>query len=83
MSDLSDREVALLDVAGQWFRSPSVQATLIQERLGVSMTRFYQELYALIETERAEAYAPVTVHRLRRERDRRREARSTRHLRVV
>ena len=53
------------------------------ERLGISATRFYQALNALISTERAPAYAPVTVHRLLSDRYRPRPPRSPRQLRAV
>ena len=82
-SGLSDREKVILDIASQWFRHAGAREQLIGDRLGISATRFYQELNALIDTERALAYAPVTVHRLLEDRDRRRAARSARQLRAV
>lgn len=56
---------------------------MIRDQLGCSATRYHQELNALIETEKALAYAPATVHRLLEQRDRRRAARSARHLHVA
>lgn len=83
MSDLTDREETILDIAGQWFRYPGAREQLIRDRLDISATRYHQQLNALLDTERALAYAPVTVHRLLEGRERRRQVRSARHLRGI
>ncbi|MET7363187.1 DUF3263 domain-containing protein [Streptomyces sp. NPDC005562] len=41
----------------------------IRERLGMSPTQYAQILNALLESEKALEYAPVTINRLRRVRD--------------
>ena len=50
------------------------------ERFGLSSPRYYQQLNALIDRPEALAYAPMLVKRLRRQRQRRQEQRSARHL---
>lgn len=52
----------------------------IRDEFGYSATRYHQRLNALIDEPRALAYAPVTVNRLRRVREMRRQARSARQL---
>jgi hypothetical protein len=47
----------------------------VRERLGISPTRYYQLLNALLDDPRALAHDPVTVNRLRRRREARREGR--------
>lgn len=54
---------------------PSPKATGIRERLGLSPTRYYRMLGALIDDPDAAAYDPLVVHRLRRSRQQRRRAR--------
>ncbi|MFF8918495.1 DUF3263 domain-containing protein [Streptomyces sp. NPDC015032] len=69
---LSDRDRAVLAVERQSWAGPGAKDRAIRERLGISPTRYYQLLNALLDDRRALAADPVTVNRLRRVRDARR-----------
>ncbi|RKN41762.1 DUF3263 domain-containing protein [Streptomyces hoynatensis] len=72
---LSERELAVLAVERRsWPRAGAKERT-IRERLGISPTRYYQLLNALLDDPRALAHDPVTVNRLRRLREERRHRR--------
>lgn len=76
MPDLTDRDVEILDFErGQHWKYAGAKEQAIRERFGVSATRYYQWLNALIERPEALAAAPTTVKRLRRLRDQRRRTR--------
>lgn len=62
---LSPQEKAILDLETQSWRYAGAKEAAIRT-LGYTPTRYYQRLNHLIDTEPALAYAPVTVHRLRR-----------------
>ncbi|MDX3075975.1 DUF3263 domain-containing protein [Streptomyces sp. MI02-7b] len=66
---LTDQDRAVLDIAGRTWAGPGAKERAIRERLGISPTRFYQLLNALLDDPEALAHAPVTVNRLRRTRD--------------
>ncbi|GAA2622774.1 DUF3263 domain-containing protein [Streptomyces axinellae] len=72
---LTDEDRAVLDFAARGWSSPGAKERAIRERLGMSPVWYYQLLNALLDEEAAVAYAPVTVNRLRRARERGREAR--------
>lgn len=72
---LDDAERTILDLEQQHWRYAGSKEVAIRERLGVSPTRYAMRLNRLLDDERALAYAPVMVNRLRRERDRRRVSR--------
>lgn len=74
--ELSSHDQAILDLAGRWYRYAGTREVAIRDEVGMSRTRFHQQLNALLDDERAVAYAPMTVNRLRRERDRRRAGRT-------
>jgi hypothetical protein len=63
---LSERDRRVLDFEGSWWLYPQPKDRAIPEYLGMSATRYYQALRRLIDDIAAEAYAPLTVHRLRR-----------------
>ncbi|MFJ7628350.1 DUF3263 domain-containing protein [Streptomyces sp. NPDC097595] len=69
---LSDRDRAVLAVERQSWAGAGVKERAIRERLGLSPTRYYQLLNALLDDRRALEEDPVTVNRLRRVRDARR-----------
>lgn len=84
MNELTDEEKALLDFEGQgWWKYPGAKETAVREQLGLSATRYYQRLNALIDRPEALAYAPLLVRRLRRLRDQRQRQRSARRLGFV
>ncbi|ARF56902.1 DUF3263 domain-containing protein [Streptomyces gilvosporeus] len=72
---LSDRDEAVLAVERRSWPGPGAKERVIRERLGISPTRYYQLLNALLDDPRALAHDPVTVNRLRRIRDARRARR--------
>ncbi|MFI1257063.1 DUF3263 domain-containing protein [Streptomyces netropsis] len=72
---LSDCDRALLALERRTWPGPGVKEREIRERLGITPTRYYQLLNALLDDPRALAHDPVTVNRLRRVRDARRERR--------
>ncbi|MEU2247482.1 DUF3263 domain-containing protein [Streptomyces sp. NPDC019224] len=69
---LSDRDRAVLAVERQSWAGPGAKERAIRERLGLSPTRYYQLLNALLDDRRALEEDPVTVNRLRRVREARR-----------
>ncbi|MGW1374115.1 DUF3263 domain-containing protein [Streptomyces sp. NPDC002446] len=72
---LSARDEAVLAVERRSWPGPGPKERAIRERLGISPTRYYQLLNALLDDPRALAHDPVTVNRLRRIRDARRARR--------
>lgn len=72
---LSDRDRSVLAVERRGWPGPGAKERAIRERLGISPTRYYQLLNALLDDPRALAHDPVTINRLRRIRDERRERR--------
>ncbi|MDX3227266.1 DUF3263 domain-containing protein [Streptomyces sp. ME19-01-6] len=72
---LSERDRAVLAVERRGWPGPGAKERAIREQLGISPTRYYQLLNALLDDPRALAHDPVTVNRLRRLREARRERR--------
>jgi hypothetical protein len=72
---LSDRERAILDFERGWWTRPGPKEAAIRAELGVSATRYYEILRSLVDRPEAFEYDPLTVSRVRRERDRRRRER--------
>lgn len=72
---LDDHQRAVLDFAARTYRYPGARETDIRDTFGISQVRYEQILNALIDTDAALAYAPVTVKRLRRLREARARAR--------
>ena len=72
---LTDRDRAILDFERGWWLLPASKATAIRAHLAVSPTRYYQLLNVLVDDPDAAAYDPLVVRRLRRARQRRRQAR--------
>lgn len=77
---LTETERAVLDLEQNWWKYAGVKETTIREMFDWSSTRYYQALNGLLERPEAMAYAPLTVKRLRRIRDSRRDQRSARRL---
>lgn len=77
-SGLTRRDEEMLAFERQWWRYAGAKEQAIRDRFGLSATRYYQVLNALLERPEAMAFDPVTVKRLRRlrsSRQRRRPAR--------
>ena len=79
---LAESQTALLDFEKHWWSLPGSKEAEIREQFGISTTRYYQLLNALIDTEAALAYDPLLVKRLRRLRTARQRERTARRLGV-
>jgi len=80
---LTESQADLLDFEKLWWSLPGSKEAEIRERFGISTTRYYQLLNALIDTEAALAYDPLLVKRLRRLRSARQRERTARRLGVT
>jgi hypothetical protein len=72
---LGRRERDILALERRGFSGPGAKERAIREELGLAPVRYFQLLNALLDDELALAHDPVTVNRLRRVRDARREER--------
>ncbi|WP_263421231.1 DUF3263 domain-containing protein [Streptomyces huiliensis] len=72
---LSERDLAVLALERRSWSGPGAKERAVRERLGITPTRYYQLLNALLDDPRALAHDPVTVNRLRRLREARRARR--------
>ena len=77
---LSQRERDILTFERQWWRYAGAKEQAIRELFGMSSTRYYQVLNALIDRPDALAHDPMLVKRLRRLRSTRQRQRSARRL---
>jgi uncharacterized protein DUF3263 len=76
--ELTDREREILAFERQWWRFAGAKEQAIRELFGLSATRYYQALNALIDRPAALAADPMLVKRLRRLRTSRQRARAAR-----
>ncbi|MFI5756616.1 DUF3263 domain-containing protein [Streptomyces sp. NPDC051569] len=65
-AELSERDRAVLAMEARGWPGPGAKERAIREGLGLSPTRYYQLLNALLDDPRAAEHDPVTVNRLRR-----------------
>jgi Protein of unknown function (DUF3263) len=72
---LSPREQGVLALERRGWASAGAKERAVREELGLAPVRYYQLLNALLDDPRALAHDPVTVNRLRRIREARREER--------
>jgi hypothetical protein len=63
---LSNVDVAMLRLAGEWWHNAAAKEQAITERFGLSPIRFWQRVAHLIDTPAALAAEPQIVHRLQR-----------------
>ena len=77
---LSDRDREILAFERQWWKYAGAKEQAVRELFGLSATRYYQVLNALIDSPEALAHDPMLVKRLRRMRATRQRARSARRL---
>ncbi|MGC5029135.1 DUF3263 domain-containing protein [Micromonospora sp. DT229] len=63
---LDEREQEILAFERQWWRHAGAKEQAIRDRFGLSATRYYQLLNALLDNPAALAADPVLVGRLRR-----------------
>jgi len=64
--ELAELDLSILDFEGAWWLYPEPKDRAISEYLNMSATRYYQAMRRLVDDDRALAYAPLTVRRLRR-----------------
>lgn len=72
---LTERQRAILDLEGSWWSYDEPKEVLIRARFGCSIEDYHDELNAVLELPEALEHDPLVVHRLRRQRDRRRRER--------
>ena len=77
---LSRREHDILAFERQWWKYAGAKEEAIKELFGLSATRYYQVLNALINNPAALSEDPMLIKRLRRLRDQRQRTRSARRL---
>lgn len=78
--ELTERDKAILDFERSWWTAGGPKEALIVERFELSAARYYELLGELIDSSAAERHDPLVVHRLRRERQRRRRHQADRHV---
>lgn len=79
-SGLSRRELDILAFERQWWKYAGAKEEAIRELFGMSPTRYYQVLNAVVDRQEALAVDPMLVKRLRRLRASRQKARAARRL---
>ncbi len=72
---LTERERSVLELERCWWQLPGSKEAAIRQRVGLSPTRYYKLLAALVDSSEAFAHDPLVVLRVRRARDRRRRLR--------
>jgi hypothetical protein len=72
---LSERDRAILDFERGWWLEAGSKETAIRQRLDLSPTRYRELLNDLVDSADALDYDPMVVRRLRKSRERRRQAR--------
>ena len=77
---LSARDVEILAFERQWWKFAGAKEQAVRDKFGVSATRYYQTLNALIDDPAALAQDPLLVKRLRRLREARQRSRSAKRL---
>jgi hypothetical protein len=81
MAELTETETRMLAFEqGRWWKYAGAKESAILAEFGISATRYYQQLNALLDHPEALAHDPMTVRRLRRLREGRRQARSARRV---
>jgi len=80
--ELTEREREILAFEREWFKTPGSKERVVRERFGVSATRYYQILGALIDSPEAVAHDPMLVKRLQRMREARKRRRAAQRLGV-
>jgi hypothetical protein len=76
MAALSERDMRVLAFERGTWRSAGAKEQAIAENMGMSSTRYYQLLNALIDSPEALKFDPVLIKRLRAQRARRQRMRS-------
>ena len=76
LSQLSERDQAILGFERQWWKYSGAKEAAIRELFDMSSTRYYQLINTLIDTPEAMEFDPMLVKRLRRMRSSRQAART-------
>jgi hypothetical protein len=63
---LTEPQRAMLDFERKWWRQPGAKDQAIRDAFGVTPTRYYQDLNALLDLPAALSYDAGLVHRLQR-----------------
>nr|WP_269086110.1 DUF3263 domain-containing protein [Actinopolymorpha cephalotaxi] len=79
-SGLGERDQQIISFERQWWKYAGAKEQAIRDQFGMSATRYYQVLNALIDRPDALAFDPLLVKRLRRLRSSRQRARAARRL---
>lgn len=77
---LERRELEILDFERKWWQYAGAKEEAIRELFGMSATRYYQVLNAVVDKPEALVADPMLVKRLRRLRASRQKARAARRL---
>lgn len=75
---LTDTDHEILAFERQWWKYPGAKETAVREQFGMTPTRYYQRLDALIDHPDALAAEPLVVRRLQRLRTQRAALRTRR-----
>jgi hypothetical protein len=78
--ELSERDQDILSFERLWWKYAGAKEQAIRDKFGMSATRYYQVLNALIDRHDALAHDPLLVKRLRRLRSVRQRTRAARRL---
>ena len=73
---LTERERAIIEFEATWWSRDESRASTIRARFACSEEDYYQELNRLLDHPGALSFDPLVVRRLRRNRERRRRART-------
>jgi Protein of unknown function (DUF3263) len=79
-AQLSARDAEILAFERQWWKFAGAKEQAVRDKFGMSATRYYQTLNALIDEPAALAQDPLLVKRLRRLRATRQRSRSAKRL---
>lgn len=77
---LTEQETSILEFEKSWWRYAGAKESAISELFGLTATRYYQVLNALLDNPEALKAEPILVKRLRRMRAQRHHDRSARRL---
>jgi hypothetical protein len=77
---LSGRDKEILEFERQWWKYSGAKEQAIRELFGMSATRYYQVLNALVDHPAALSFDPMLIKRLQRMRSTRARNRSARKL---
>lgn len=80
MSELSDRDRAILEFEAKWTRHEGLKEQRIRDAFGLSAARYYQVLNRILNDPAAVELMPHDVHRLQRLREARVTSRAARRL---